>query len=151
MKLEFSTQIFVKSSNIKFNQNPSTGSRVVPLGRTNGDDEADSRFSQFCERACAPVCVPWGSGFKSVLVATLCSSLPLPNSHNHYTSPATRKAGIAVGIATHYGLNGLGFESRWRRDFPNPSRPPSLLHNRYRVSHPGVKRPGRAVLPPTTI
>jgi hypothetical protein len=30
MKLEFSRQIFEKASNIKFHQNPSTGSRVVP-------------------------------------------------------------------------------------------------------------------------
>jgi len=29
----------------------------------------------------------------------------------------------AVGIATRYGLDGLGIESRWRRDFPHPSRP----------------------------
>ena len=28
-----------------------------------------------------------------------------------------------VGIATRYGLNGPGNESRWRRDFPHPSRP----------------------------
>ena len=29
----------------------------------------------------------------------------------------------SVGIATPYELNGLGIESRWRRDFPHPSRP----------------------------
>ena len=28
-----------------------------------------------------------------------------------------------VGIATRYGLDNLGFESRWGRDFPHPSRP----------------------------
>jgi hypothetical protein len=27
-----------------------------------------------------------------------------------------------VGIATRYGLDGPGIESRWRRDFPHPSR-----------------------------
>jgi hypothetical protein len=26
-------------------------------------------------------------------------------------------------IATRYGLDGLGIESWWRRDFPHPSRP----------------------------
>ena len=36
MKLEFSKQIFEKSSNIKFNENLSSGSRVVPYGQTNG-------------------------------------------------------------------------------------------------------------------
>jgi hypothetical protein len=35
MKLEFSQQIFEKSPNIKFNQNPSSGSRVVPCGQTD--------------------------------------------------------------------------------------------------------------------
>ena len=29
----------------------------------------------------------------------------------------------SVSIATHYGLDSLGIESRWRRDFPHPSRP----------------------------
>jgi hypothetical protein len=28
-----------------------------------------------------------------------------------------------VSIATHYGLDGPGIESRWGRDFPHPSRP----------------------------
>jgi hypothetical protein len=49
--LEFSRQIFEKVSNVKFNQNPSNGSRDVPCGRTDGHYEANSRFSQFCERA----------------------------------------------------------------------------------------------------
>ena len=29
----------------------------------------------------------------------------------------------ADGIATRYGLGCPGIESRWRRDFPHPSRP----------------------------
>jgi hypothetical protein len=28
----------------------------------------------------------------------------------------------SVGIATRYGLDGPGIESRWGRDFPHPSR-----------------------------
>jgi hypothetical protein len=36
MKLEFSRQFFEKSSDIKFNENPSTGSQVVPCRRTDG-------------------------------------------------------------------------------------------------------------------
>ena len=35
-KLEFSRKIFEKYSNIKFLENPSSGSRVVPCGRTDG-------------------------------------------------------------------------------------------------------------------
>jgi hypothetical protein len=51
MKLEFSRQFLKKSYNIKFYENPSSGSRVVQLGRKEGRDEANSRFSKFCERA----------------------------------------------------------------------------------------------------
>ena len=31
--------------------------------------------------------------------------------------------GSVVGIATGYGLDGPGIESRWGRDFPHLSRP----------------------------
>jgi len=55
MKHEFSWQSFEKYSSIEFNENLSGGSRVVPCGqadgRTDGQDEAISRFLQFCERA----------------------------------------------------------------------------------------------------
>jgi hypothetical protein len=54
MKLEF-PQFFEKYSNIKFHENPSSGSLAIPCGRTDrwtgGHAEANSRFSQFCERA----------------------------------------------------------------------------------------------------
>ena len=46
-----------------------------------------------------------------------------------------------------YGLDDLGIESRWGRDFPHLSRrqwgPPSLLYNGYRVFPGGKERPGR--------
>jgi hypothetical protein len=35
MKLEFSGQIFEKYLNVRFQENPSSGSRVTPRGRTN--------------------------------------------------------------------------------------------------------------------
>jgi hypothetical protein len=56
--------------------------------------------------------------------------------------------GSSVGIATGYGLDGPGIESRWGgeifRTCPDrPWGPPSLLYNRCRV-FPGAKeRPGR--------
>ena len=46
MKLEFSRQIFVKSWNIKFRENPLSGSRDVSWA-----SQTDSRLSQFCQRA----------------------------------------------------------------------------------------------------
>ena len=55
MKLELCRQFFEKYSNNTFLENLSSGSRVVPCGGTNGrtagHDEANSRFSQFYERA----------------------------------------------------------------------------------------------------
>ena len=57
MKLQFSRQILEKYSNIKFQENPSSGSWVVLCGRKDErtdsqagrHDDAKSRFSQFCE------------------------------------------------------------------------------------------------------
>jgi hypothetical protein len=46
----FST-VFRKHSNIKFNENPFSASRVVTWGQTDEHDENNTRFSQFCERA----------------------------------------------------------------------------------------------------
>jgi len=47
MQLEFFGQIFEKSSNMKFNENPSSGSRVVPFPRTDRHDETISLFRNF--------------------------------------------------------------------------------------------------------
>jgi hypothetical protein len=44
MKLEYSRGIFEEGLDIKFHENPASGSRVVPCGWTEGRDEADSRF-----------------------------------------------------------------------------------------------------------
>jgi hypothetical protein len=45
--------------------------------------------------------------------------------------------GSSVGIATDYGLDGPGIESRWgrilRTRIDQPWGPPSLLYNGYRV------------------
>jgi hypothetical protein len=54
----------------------------------------------------------------------------------------------SVGIATRYGLDGPGIESKWGGDiFRNcpdrPWGPPSLLYNGYRVFPGGRMRPGR--------
>jgi len=53
--LKFRNSLLKKYSNIKFHENPSSGSRVVPGGQTDGrkdwHDKANSRSSQFCERS----------------------------------------------------------------------------------------------------
>jgi len=59
MKLECSRQIFDKNTNIKFHENPCSGTRSVTRRRTDRQagrqtyrhDEANSRFSRFYERA----------------------------------------------------------------------------------------------------
>ena len=62
--------------------------------------------------------------------------------------------GSVVGIATGYGLDDPGIESRWRRDFPHlsnrPWGPPSLLYSGYRI-FPGGKAIGEWRSPSTLI
>jgi hypothetical protein len=48
VKLTHSRRIFEKFLNIKFHENPFSGSGVVPYGQTDRLDEASSRFLQFC-------------------------------------------------------------------------------------------------------
>ena len=59
--------------------------------------------------------------------------------------------GSVVGIATGYGLDGLGIESHWKeisRTYPHgPWDTPSLLYNGYRVFPGGKERPGREAGP----
>jgi len=50
-KLDDPRLLFEIYSNIKFRENPSTGSRIVPYGLMDGHDETNSRFSQFYEWA----------------------------------------------------------------------------------------------------
>ena len=56
MKLEFYRQIYENYSNIKFHENPFSGSRVIPCGEPDKGHtdrqtcQANSRFSQLCER-----------------------------------------------------------------------------------------------------
>ena len=49
-----SRQIFQKSSNIEFPENMSSGRRIVPRGRADRHDEANSHFTQFCEHTKIP-------------------------------------------------------------------------------------------------
>jgi hypothetical protein len=72
VEIEFSGEIFKKSPNIKFQENSSIWSRVVPCERTrDSHDETNSRFSQICESAynhlnvphiamiCRPAIIAW--------------------------------------------------------------------------------------------
>jgi hypothetical protein len=58
---------------------------------------------------------------------------------------STRGPGSLVGIATGYGLDGPGIESRWGEIFRScpdrPWGPHNLLYNGYRVFSGGRKRP----------
>jgi hypothetical protein len=59
----------------------------------------------------------------------------------------------SVGIATRYGMDVPGIESRWGRDFPHPSRPalgPTQPPIKSVLGHlPGVKATGTWRWPPT--
>ena len=51
MRFELSRQSFIKCSNIKFQENPSSGSRVVPCGQTDRYVEANIDFLNFTNAA----------------------------------------------------------------------------------------------------
>jgi hypothetical protein len=50
----------------------------------------------------------------------------------------------SVGLETRYGLDGLGIESQWDRDFPHPSRPVLELTQPPIQSVPSPFRVGKA-------
>ena len=63
--------------------------------------------------------------FMSIYVCFITQNLlPLPE-HSILSCTVYLDMGrdSSVGIATRYGLDGPGIESRWGRDFPHPSRP----------------------------
>jgi hypothetical protein len=49
--LNFFDRLPKKYSGIEFHENPFSGSRVIPYGRTDKHDEANRRFSHFSEGA----------------------------------------------------------------------------------------------------
>jgi hypothetical protein len=49
MKIEFCRQIFAKYSYMKFHENPSSGSRVVPRGQRERHDKTNCRFSKILQ------------------------------------------------------------------------------------------------------
>jgi hypothetical protein len=56
-------------------------------------------------------------------ITTKQKQLHMQELHNFYTCLTFLVPGNVVGIATGYGLDGPGIESRWERDFPHLSRP----------------------------
>jgi hypothetical protein len=54
IKAEFSRQIFRKFSNIKFHENPSSGSRLIPWGRTDRQTDITRLTDAFRNFANAP-------------------------------------------------------------------------------------------------
>jgi hypothetical protein len=54
----------------------------------------------------------------ATLMSTFYTSICISVSSGYGSGP-----GSSVGIATGYGLDGPGIESRWGRDFPHLSRP----------------------------
>jgi hypothetical protein len=74
MKLEFSRQIFENSSNIKFHETPSIGSRVVPRGRTDRRTDMKKLIVAFRNFANAPKNEGMHSCLQAVRTLDLCLS-----------------------------------------------------------------------------
>jgi hypothetical protein len=124
----------------KFHQNTPSGSQAVPCGRADGHDAANSRFSQFCERALNGQTTKSDKG-QILRTSQVPHRPPLPTEAGGRVS--------IVGIASRYGL---GLKTRpWGEGggemFPtSPDRhpgPSNLLYNRHRVFFQGAKRPRR--------
>ena len=81
---------------------------------------------------------------------------PMSNKHEYFTNitKVRRGPGSSVGIATGYGLDGPGIESRCGEIFrtcpDRPWSPPSLLYIGYQVFPGGKERPGRDADPSPT-
>ena len=92
----------------------------------------------------------WHGLFSQFGLPVLVVAQITPDLFTVLTIVLLRKAGTAhLVTATRYSLDGPGIESRWGvifRASPEwPWDPPSFLNDEYRVSIPGVKRPGRGV------
>jgi hypothetical protein len=77
MKIEFSTKVFEKRSNIKFCYNLSSGSRSVPCGRTEGQTDRQTYRRNECMGLLGPA---WCKLF-SVIYYTFCSTCFGCNTH----------------------------------------------------------------------
>jgi len=91
VKVEYSWQIFEKYSNIKFHENPSSGSRVVPCGRTDRHEPNSRLFAIL------------GTRLKIVCVSISRATWRNDNVHDWYTegtwfesSPAFRLSYMAL-------------------------------------------------------
>jgi hypothetical protein len=73
MKLEFSGHIFEKHPNIKFHENPFSGSRVASFGPTDRHGEANSLFA-FRSFAKAPKNVSFISEISAVSCHVRCGA-----------------------------------------------------------------------------
>ena len=134
IKIEFSGQNFEKSTNVKFNENPSIVNRVVPCGRSAGrtDSQIWLIFVILQKRLKLLIHIWFRIIYTDILFFVGQNS--------------------AVAIATQYGVGGPRIESQWWRDIrPRPDRPwdpPSPLYNGYRIFQ-GGKAAGAWRWPPT--
>jgi hypothetical protein len=91
MKLEFSGQFFEKYSNIKFHENPSSGSRVVPCGRTDRRRYITKLIvASFCNFDNAPK--------KEDSELKFCYEQTAVQVYNNWTHLAVRMSDVASGL-----------------------------------------------------
>ena len=123
---------FDESLKTKFHANSYIGSRVVPCRQTDRQRALTKLKVGFHNFANAP----------KIIECTL-------NNKNRELKNQTKGRNSSVGIATRYGLDGPGIESRWGARFSAPVQTgPGAHPASYTMgtgSFLGVKRPGRGV------
>jgi hypothetical protein len=75
-RLKFSLETFEKYSNTEFHENPLSGSRIIPCGRTDGQFDRDGQtditnltiaFRNFAGCALKPALQMWNKNFRVLL------------------------------------------------------------------------------------
>ena len=129
MRLEFSRQILEKSSNNKFHENPSNGSRVVPC-RTNGPmdrhDESNSPLFAVLRKGLKSKILKWNANI---------------HFNKHFVNEGLISNYVNMSTVSFEHLQSISTERRfiWAL-LPPSSVPKQLLPRRYRQYIP-TKRP----------
>ena len=110
--IQFNVEVIVNySSNLRWKKSDNCVKLIQFSFRWEGGNRGSQWLVSF-------FCVTWSSGWHCQGVITSDCIYRNIDFNTFVGGPGT-----SVGIATGYGLDGPGIESRWGRDFPHQSRP----------------------------